>query len=78
MQRRTKNASLADVFRLEFQASVGCCLSHDFAEGVRALLVEKDKNPCWQTATLADVTPTLIEELLAQRFIGSHPLQDLR
>ena len=77
LQRRTRHASLAEVFRLEYQASVGCCLQHDFAEGVRALLVDKDKKPVWQPATLAEVTPALIAAHLAPRFDGQHPLADL-
>ncbi|MBN9425913.1 MAG: enoyl-CoA hydratase/isomerase family protein [Burkholderiales bacterium] len=78
MQRRTRHASLADVFRLEYQASVACCMHHDFAEGVRALLVDKDKNPRWQPATLAEVTPAHIDAHLAPQFAGEHPLADLR
>ncbi|MGE0807838.1 MAG: enoyl-CoA hydratase/isomerase family protein [Burkholderiaceae bacterium] len=77
MQRRTRHASLADVFRLEFQASVGCCVHHDFAEGVRALLVDKDRNPRWQPATLDAVTAQHVEAHLAPRFDGAHPLADL-
>lgn len=77
LQRRTRHASLAEVFRLEYQASVGCCLQHDFAEGVRALLVDKDKKPVWQPATLDQVSPGLIEAHLAPRFDGPHPLADL-
>jgi len=78
MQRRAKHLSLADVFRLEWQASVGCCMHGDFAEGVRALLVDKDKSPRWQPATLADVDDALLARLLAPRFEGAHPLADLR
>ena len=78
MQRRAKHLSLADVFRLEYQASVGCCLQGDFAEGVRALLVDKDKTPRWQPSRLADVDDSAIEALLAPRSAGAHPLADLR
>lgn len=77
MQARARQASLAQVFRLEYQASVGCCVHHDFAEGVRALLVDKDKSPRWQPATLAQVDAGLIDAHLAPRFTGPHPLQDL-
>lgn len=52
LQRRLRHASLAEVFRLEWQASIGCCMQPDFAEGVRALLIDKDKQPRWQPATL--------------------------
>ncbi len=78
MQRRARHLSLADVFRLEYQASVGCCVHGDFAEGVRALLVDKDRRPRWTPATLAEVDSRRIESHLAPRFIGAHPLADLR
>ena len=77
MQRRVRHLSLADVFRLEWQASVGCCLHGDFAEGVRALLVDKDRSPRWHPATLAQADDALIDTLLAPRFEGPHPLADL-
>jgi len=54
--KRTKNLSLADVFRSELNLSVQSCLHHpDFVEGVRALLVDKDKAPKWQPASLGEV-----------------------
>src|SRR5690606_37422625 len=67
LQRRARLLSLAETFRLELQASVGCCAHPDFAEGVRALLVDKDKKPRWQPATLAEVTPEWIEDHLRPR-----------
>jgi enoyl-CoA hydratase/carnithine racemase len=77
LQRRSRLSALADVLRLEYQAAVGCCAHHDFAEGVRALLVDKDRSPRWQPATLAEVVPGLIDAHLAPRFDGPHPLIDL-
>ncbi|MGB3072521.1 MAG: enoyl-CoA hydratase/isomerase family protein [Ottowia sp.] len=62
--RRARHMSLAEVFDLELKASLGCCAHPDFAEGVRALLIDKDKTPRWQPATLAEVTPEWIEEHL--------------
>jgi enoyl-CoA hydratase/carnithine racemase len=76
--RRTRHCSLAEVFRLEFQASLGCCVHHDFAEGVRALLIDKDRKPRWQPATLEAVRQADIEDHLVPRFPGPHPLADLR
>jgi enoyl-CoA hydratase/carnithine racemase len=79
LQRRAGDLSLADAFRLEWQASVGCCLHHDFAEGIRALLIDKDKQPRWQPATLAEVTPKHLEAHLRPKALGgaAHPLADL-
>lgn len=77
LQRRTRNASLADVFRLEFQAALGCCAHHDFIEGIRALLVDRDRKPRWDPATLAEVSPAWIDAHLVPRHAGAHPLADL-
>ncbi len=78
LQRRLRHASLAEVFRLEYQASVGCCVLPDFAEGVRALLIDKDRMPRWQGAAQDDGAQALLEALLMPRFDGPHPLADLR
>ena len=75
MQRRARHLSLADVFRLEYRASVGCCMHPDFAEGVRALLVDKDKSPAWHPANLGNVTDAHIAGHLAP--VSPHPLADL-
>ena len=78
LQRRARGLSLADTFRLEHQAAVGCSVHHDFAEGVRALLVDKDRSPRWQPPTLDEVGQDLIDDHLRPRFAGPHPLSDLR
>ena len=75
--RLTRDMSLAEVFRLEYQLSVGCCTQHDLAEGVRALLIDKDRTPKWQPATLQAVTPASIAEHFKARYTGAHPLADL-
>lgn len=77
LQRAARHISLADVFRLEYQAAVGCCVHSDFAEGVRALLVDKDRKPRWQPASLAEVDEAWIASHLEPRFAGPHPLADL-
>jgi len=78
LQRRLRHASLADVLRLEYQASVGCCVHPDFAEGVRALLIDKDRSPRWQPAAIDGTGEARVDALLAPRFEGAHPLADLR
>ncbi len=78
LQRRLRHASLAETFRLEYQASVGCCVFPDFAEGVRALLIDKDRSPRWQPADLDGAGDAWVDALLVPRFEGPHPLADLR
>jgi enoyl-CoA hydratase/carnithine racemase len=75
--QRVHHMSLAEVFRLEYWASLGACAHADFREGIRALLIEKDRNPRWNPATLEEVTPELIEDHLRPRAAGPHPLAAL-
>jgi enoyl-CoA hydratase len=37
----------------------------DFAEGVRAMVVDKDRKPAWQPANIQDVDPARIDALFA-------------
>ncbi|RYF74875.1 MAG: enoyl-CoA hydratase/isomerase family protein [Comamonadaceae bacterium] len=65
--QRVPRMSLAEVFRLEYQASLGFCAHADFAEGIRAVLVDKDRNPKWNPASLAEITPAFVEDHLRPR-----------
>ncbi len=62
LRERVAAMSLADVFRLELIVALQCCAHPDFAEGVRALLIDKDNAPKWTPATLAEVTPEWVEQ----------------
>jgi len=77
MQRRARHLSLADVFRLEYRASVGCCMHPDFAEGIRALLVDKDRAPRWRPATHGEVTQAYVDGHIASPAHGPQALADL-
>jgi enoyl-CoA hydratase/carnithine racemase len=59
---RAKYFSLAEAFGMELIVSVQCGAHPDFAEGVRALLIDKDNAPRWTPATLAEVSPAWIAE----------------
>ena len=49
---RAAAMSLAECFRMEMTVATHCADNHDFAEGVRALLIEKDNQPNWQFGDL--------------------------
>ncbi len=53
--RRAKHLSLAEVLRMELALSLNFCAQPEFREGVRALLVDKDRQPRWRTASLEEV-----------------------
>jgi len=65
--RRGASMPLGDCFRME-RALIERCFTHgDMLEGIRALLVDKDNRPRWNPATLAEVTPALVESFFPER-----------
>jgi len=78
LQRRAKYLSLADVFRLEFVAALHCASRPDLAEGIRALLIDKDQRPRWQPQTLAQISEQWLEGYFKSPWKRhDHPLADL-
>ena len=49
-------ATFNDCIKREFRVAANLMASHDFHEGVRALLVDKDRNPQWSPARLSEVS----------------------
>lgn len=54
-----------DCMILEYRLSQRVARGHDFPEGVRAVLVDKDMSPKWEPPTLAEVTDTDIDGVFA-------------
>jgi len=65
MREGAKAASFADEMRSEYRLASRVASRHDFQEGVRALIVDKDNKPVWSPATLEGVTDALLDELFA-------------
>ena len=53
-------------------ASLGCCAHPDFAEGIRALLIDKDRTPRWTPPELEQVAPEWIDAHFEPRFAPMH------
>lgn len=75
--RRSRHASLAEVFRMELVMSARCCMGPDFREGIRALLIDKDGAPQWSHADVAAVPAAQVEQHFAPPWSGDSPLADL-
>ena len=56
--------SLEDALNLEYLLTTRLFLSGELPEGVRALLVDKDKAPRWNPATLSDVSEDVLTDFL--------------
>lgn len=78
LQQRAPQFSLADVFRIEYVAALHCAARPDFAEGIRALLIDKDRRPQWQPASLADITADWVDGFFVSPWSAdAHPLAEL-
>ena len=53
--------TVEESFQQDYRISLACIAEHDFIEGIRATIVDKDRNPVWQPATLKDVTEEIVD-----------------
>jgi enoyl-CoA hydratase len=65
VRRATKLDTLEDVLRQEYRTTCGALRSHDFVEGIRAQVIDKDRNPQWSPASLAAVTTADVDAYFA-------------
>ncbi len=68
--------SLKDIFALEYNIALHCCANGDFAEGVRALLIDKDKRPAWRY-TLSSLPTGYVLSHFTKIGADIHPLADM-
>lgn len=80
LQRRARHLSLAEVFRLEYVAALHCVARGDLREGIRALIIDKDRQPRWQPARLEDADEAWVQGYFRAPWPDgqAHPLADLR
>lgn len=74
--RRCKSLSLADAFRMEMVIATHCALNMEFAEGVRALLIDKDNAPKWTYPSLDALPASHVQSHFAAPW-PKNPLADL-
>lgn len=65
LSESAKMDDFADNMRMEYRIASRILVSPDFAEGVRAVIVDKDHDPQWSPANAEDVTDAMIEAIFA-------------
>jgi len=65
VRRAAKMETLEDVLTQDYRMTSASSRSHDFVEGIRAQIIDKDRNPKWSPATLAEVTAADVEAYFA-------------
>jgi enoyl-CoA hydratase len=66
------SSSLEECLVREYRAALEVFASDDFREGIRAAVIDKDRNPRWSPARVEDVTPGMIAPYFAE--IGADEL----
>jgi enoyl-CoA hydratase/carnithine racemase len=74
--RRVAGMALADTFRMELCIATHCARNPDFAEGVRALIIDKDNQPRWRFGTLAALPDDYVQGHFVMPW-SRHPLATL-
>jgi len=67
-----QSSSLEECLVREYRAALEVFRSDDFREGVRAAVIDKDRNPKWSPPRIEDVTPDMIAPYFAN--IGADEL----
>ncbi|WP_201548600.1 enoyl-CoA hydratase/isomerase family protein [Psychrobacter sp. Pi2-1] len=80
LYHKVADLSIEQVLYLETNVAVHCAANPDFKEGVRALLIDKDRNPKW-SRSLADCLSVEGRAYIDEHFVnpypkGEHPLGD--
>jgi enoyl-CoA hydratase len=65
-------SSLEECLVREYRAALEVFRSDDFREGVRAAVIDKDRNPQWSPPSIEDVTPGMVAPYFAE--IGADEL----
>ena len=76
LKRGSAYKSLKEALIVEYRVATRMIRRHDFGEGVRAIIVDKDQSPRWQPTTLGDVTPALLQSLFEPLPGGDLALKD--
>jgi enoyl-CoA hydratase len=52
---------LEESFQQDYRIALACIAGHDFIEGIRATIVDKDRNPKWRPDKIEDVTAEIVD-----------------
>jgi enoyl-CoA hydratase/carnithine racemase len=79
LQQGMRMRSLPDVFRTEYVVALHCAAHGDLREGIRALLIDKDRKPSWNPASLREASAAWAQTFFEEPWPDGtpHPLADL-
>ncbi len=62
LRRARTSKSLKESLIREYNSALAVFTSAEFVEGVRAAIIDKDRNPKWSPSRIEDVTPEIVEK----------------
>jgi enoyl-CoA hydratase len=65
LRRARGSKSLKECLVREYNSALAVFTSAEFVEGVRAAIIDKDRDPKWSPPQLEDVTPDIVEKYFA-------------
>ncbi len=63
--KRARNLNLAETLTQDLRTTMNAVAGTELAEGIRAQLIDKDRNPHWRPARLEDVTDEQVQAFFA-------------
>ncbi|MFC3609168.1 enoyl-CoA hydratase/isomerase family protein [Stutzerimonas tarimensis] len=75
--QRGRYLSLTEALMLEYSLSINCCRHPEFAEGVRARLIDRDNQPAWHWPDVDSVPGAVVQAHFEPAWAGPHPMADL-
>lgn len=75
LRRASRLPNLEAALEQEYRVSRHASTTHDFVEGIRAQLIDKDRSPRWNPASLAEVTDAEVQQYFAAPPEGDLHLQ---
>ena len=60
---RNPYQSLIECLRMDYRLAYRMCRSHDFIEGVSALLIDKNRKPTWKPSKLDEISDSQVDKL---------------
>ena len=61
MRDAAKFKRVEECFAQDYRIALACVAGHDLIEGIRAAIVDKDRDPKWRPQTLEKVTPEIVD-----------------
>jgi enoyl-CoA hydratase len=65
LQEGARMTQFAQVMAMEMRIAARLVAGHDFTEGVRAVILDKDGRPDWNPAALEEVTDAMVDAIFA-------------